>query len=118
MLSINNEYTAYMIGLIQSDGSLSELDRNRGKVSIELNKNDSNILVELHNFIESLGIHCGLYERIRDTQFKKDYKSVVIYICNKEFRKFISRYIHVGYKSHLVRFPSDLESSNIRHYIR
>lgn len=43
LFSINNEYMAYMIGLMQSDGSLSEEDRNRGRIRIELNKNDSDI---------------------------------------------------------------------------
>lgn len=118
MLNINNEPIAYMIGLIQSDGSVSEEDRNRGKIRIELNKNDSNILIKLYNLISSFGIHCGLNERTRDTQFKHDYKSVILSVYNLEFREFVSRYVPIGYKSHKVAFPDGLDSVNTRHYIR
>lgn len=118
LFSINNEYMAYMIGLMQSDGSLSEEDRNRGRIRIELNKNDNDILIKLYNFIESIGIHCGISERTRNTQFKNDSKSMMLSVYNLEFRTFISKYVPIGYKSYKVTFPDDLDTLNIRHYIR
>lgn len=41
--SINNEFMAYFIGFVQTDGTITEDTRNRGRISIEININDESL---------------------------------------------------------------------------
>jgi hypothetical protein len=108
---------SYFIGLIHADGCLSESKiGNKGKLSIELKADDSSILTSLGVIS---GKKYGTYERIRDTNFKKNYKSKVLYICDLEFRRYLkSLGMIAGKKDRLVTPPKEaIDFDYIRGYL-
>lgn len=116
--SINNEFIAYFIGFVQTDGTITEQSRNRGRISIEINSGDRNLLEQMKEELNKLGLNATLGERTRDTQFKVDYQSVILRVFDLEFRQFISNYIPSGKKSDTVQFVKDIDSTYIKHYVR
>lgn len=59
-----NENESYIFGLLITDGNLSLNTRNRGKVTLEINKRDEDIIEKLFNLIPNSKIH----ERVRNTK--------------------------------------------------
>lgn len=92
-----------------ADGTIEESSRNRGKVAIELSYKDGELLNKL---AKVLPCKCHIRERVRDTNFKKDYKSVSLIIYDYDFRKFLKYYIPVGKKSNKVLIPENLPKTD------
>lgn len=67
-LDILNKEHAYIIGLLQSDGNLSEYTRNRGRIILELNKKDKSILEKISTFFDC---HVSITERCRNIVIKE-----------------------------------------------
>jgi hypothetical protein len=118
LIDINSEFFAYIIGLFQTDGSLTETTRNRGKLSIELNKKDEKILYIIQEELKKYGITSTITYRKRNTNFKDNYESTVLNIFDFSFRIFLKRYIPVGKKSDIIKIPKDLKFEYQKHYIR
>ena len=77
-----NKEESYIYGLLITDGSLSLYDRNRGRVSLEVNMIDEDIVYKLCNLIPNSHHR----ERTRNTNFKKDYTTKIFSNTRKEFR--------------------------------
>lgn len=73
---------SYVYGLLITDGSLSLEERNRGKVRLEVSEKDRDIVEKLYNFIPNSSI----MSRTRDTNFSKEYNSIIFSNSRKEFR--------------------------------
>lgn len=94
----------YFIGLFQTDGTLYETTRNRGKITIELSKKDEDILRELN---EKLPVKSSLLYRTRNTNFKDDYSSAKLVIYDLEYRNKIKEFcsIKAGKKDDSIGMP-------------
>lgn len=76
------DFESYLFGLLITDGSLYLTTRNRGRVTIELNKKDEDIITKLYNSIPNSHIR----RRVRNTNFKENYETVCFSNTRKEFR--------------------------------
>lgn len=103
MMDLTKPEHAYFFGLLQSDGTFYETTRNRGRISLELQRSDSAILAKLS---EMLPVSSTIMHRDRDTNFKKNYHSDVLCIFDWDFRKEMkSLGLPVGKKHEIVRPP-------------
>ena len=94
---------SYIIGFIQADGHLIKASRGRGKMSIELSFRDGAILRKIKKIIP---VYSYIKTRIRNTNFKKNYKSISLLVCDKNFRDTINYYgIPYGKKSDIIKPP-------------
>lgn len=86
-----NAKESYIYGLLLADGSIyfsHSKDRavdNRGRVSLEVNSRDKDIVIKLFNLIPNSHIR----ERTRNTNFKKDYTTCSFVNAQKEFRDWL-----------------------------
>lgn len=62
---------SYVFGLLVTDGHLELMERNRGRVQLEVNEKDKDICEKLFHLIPD----SHLTSRERDTNFKNSYKS-------------------------------------------
>lgn len=98
-----NEFMSYLYGLLQTDGNLYETSRNRGRISLELKKEDEVLLEEINN---QLKINSYITERTKNTNFSKNYTSVCLKIYDLDFRKNIKSFgFPVGKKSEIIEPP-------------
>lgn len=102
-----NQLDSYLYGLILTDGSISFQSRNRGKISIELNIKDKELLQKIQTQIPN----CKISHRTRNTNFKQHSQTVVLNNYQKEFRdKFINYGIPTMNKSIIGTVPNQLYS--------
>ena len=80
-----NKQESYIYGLLITDGSMYLDSRNRGKVTLEVTEKDRDIVEKLVTIVPNSYIH----KRERDTNFKKNYKSVIFANYQLEFRQFL-----------------------------
>lgn len=94
---------AYMFGFIQADGHLQQNTRNRGKLQIELQESDRDVL---EKFKEIIPFNTFLSTRTRDTNFKDNYTSAILVIHNQQFREGLIRIgLTYGKKSDIISAP-------------
>lgn len=108
---------SYFFGFVQTDGSLSRFGRfpNKGKLQIEVGEKDLHILKSFRKLFPS--VYSSVSPRVRDTNFKNNYRSYVLGIFNMAFRKEINQLgIPYGKKSEIISPPND--DFNERDYIR
>jgi hypothetical protein len=109
-MSLENPFYAYLFGFAQTDGHLYEQSRNRGKLSIEISKQDEEIL---ESFKRYLPFNSSIRRRVRTTNFGKNYESVVWTICDKRFRDCLKDWgFPVGKKSEIIKTPCASYSQN------
>jgi hypothetical protein len=102
-LDLMNPVHAYMYGLIQTDGHLSQGTRNRGKLQIEMNYRDVDILEQLASAIP---YYSSISTRTRSTNFSPEHKSATLCVCAKEFRdELVSVGMVYGKKSETMDVP-------------
>lgn len=80
---MNLEEKSYIYGLLGTDGSLSLSERNRGKITLEVNSRDSDIIEKLYHLIPNSKMH----ERTRNTNFKENYTTTIFSNHRLEFRQ-------------------------------
>jgi hypothetical protein len=103
-LDLMNPVHAYLYGLIQTDGHLSQDTRNRGKLQIELNFKDAEILEQLASAIP---FHTNISTRTRSTNFSSSLTSTILCVYAKEFRdELVSLGMMVGKKSEKICVPA------------
>jgi len=90
---------SYLVGLLQSDGHF-----NGKYFSIELSAKDSDIIYKLHSSMKDSSI----YYRTRDTNFVKNYKSIILNFYNKKLIKKLGPFIPIGKKSSLITCPKEI----------
>lgn len=102
-LNLKKPEHSYLMGLIQTDGTLSKYTRNRGRLSIELKYIDRDILKKIAPLFV---VHTYVCNRIRDTNFTKNYKSIILHVYAKEIREsFFRAGLPVGRKHHIIKPP-------------
>lgn len=102
-ITLEDPNYSYMFGFMQSDGSLYEGTRNRGKLTVELKQTDRHILDEFQSI---LPYNSSVRERTRKTNFSNSSTSVIWTVCMKEFRDTIKDWgMPVGKKSNLIDLP-------------
>lgn len=108
--------TSYLIGLIQTDGHLSQSTRNRGKLTIELSDLDRDIIYKIAKLIP---YDYSIFKRKRETNFSDHSSSIGLRVCNQEFRKWINESgVPYGKKSLIVEPPLHLKELSVDDYIR
>lgn len=103
MLDLTKDYDSYLFGLILTDGNLYFNTRNRGKVQIELSYDDKDIIekIQKHFYYKSY-----INTRNRDTNFIKNYKSIIWSCHQQEFREELLKLgIPKNNKSELANVP-------------
>jgi hypothetical protein len=108
------EEHSYLIGFLQGDGSHSKQTRNRGKIVIEIAKQDIDILDKIEGLL-SKTVYVGRGGRQRNTNFKNNYESASLTVCNWSFRQEIAKDVPIGYKSMIIQPPNWVIP---KHYIR
>ena len=83
-----NNFESYLFGLILTDGSIYLTTRNRGKITIELQKSDIQLLYDIQKQIPESKVNT----RKRDTNFKKDYESGIWSNYQSSFRETMFSY--------------------------
>lgn len=103
-ISLNVPHYAYLYGFIQTDGHLYETSRDRGKVSIEVSKQDEYIL---QAFKAIVPFYSSLTERERATNFSHSHTSVIWRVYDQRFRHLLELWgLPKGCKSNLIKPPS------------
>lgn len=99
---LSKELFSYLYGIFITDGNLWLSTRNRGKITLEVNINDESLLLKMAELIPNSYVNY----RVRDTNFKKQYKSVIFSNCNLWFRKiFIDSGFPIRDKTVLANTP-------------
>lgn len=80
---------SYFIGFAHADGHLRDDTRNRGRFTIEIKRDDEDIL---QSFKSLLDVNSVLGSRTRDTNFKKEFKSSFLRVCSLPFRDMLKEY--------------------------
>jgi len=101
-----NKDTSYLIGLFQSDGSMSKGAGNKGKAQLEISVKDEDIIYKIKDIIP---YNYGIRKRARNIVIKEKkylHESINISICNIEFRKFLEdNGVPYGKKSKIIEVP-------------
>lgn len=86
-----NNQESYIYGLLLADGNIylshakeRRID-NRGRVTLEVNEKDKDIVVKLFSIIPNSKIS----QRTRDTNYKKNYSTFTFYNGQREFREWL-----------------------------
>lgn len=82
-INLDNPHYAYLFGFIQTDGHLYQNTRDRGRVSIEVNKKDEDILWAFKSLIP---FNSSITERVRKTNLSRNHTSVIWRVYDKQFR--------------------------------
>lgn len=104
-----NSNLSYFIGFVMADGTFQEGSRNRGRITIEIKREDEQLLKDISNILP-----CNSYIRYRErtTNFKEGYKSALLSIYDYDFRQFVKQYIPLGKKSDITYIPKDVNISD------
>lgn len=108
---------SYFFGFVQTDGNLNKpfKERNKGRLRIELGKEDLHILKSFRQLFPS--VFSSITSRVRDTNFKTNHRSYTFNIYDLKFREELYRLgVPYGKKSGDISFPKDNFSE--RDYIR
>jgi hypothetical protein len=98
------DHHAYFLGLLVTDGTISESTRNRGRVSFELAISDVGVLSEL---ARRMPYRASLHERCRTTNFRANYRSGVLCFFDLGLRRGLADLGYsAGRKSLTVASPS------------
>ncbi|MFS0885112.1 hypothetical protein [Aeromicrobium sp. 179-A 4D2 NHS] len=95
---------SYILGLLQTDGHHQSGGGQKGKITLELNSRDRQVLEDISDF---LPCNSSVLDRTRDTQFKVDYTSSTLAFSSLEMRKLFAEVgLLVGRKSKSIAPPS------------
>lgn len=114
--SIDNEYKSYWLGFIFADGWIYAPSKNKtGCIGIELKQSD---IDHLRRFNKDISGNYKISTRIRNTNFKKSYKSCYIRIYSRKIAEDLINLGAVPNKSLIKKFPDCIPQNLIRHFIR
>jgi len=108
---------SYFFGFVQTDGNLNKpfRERNKGRLRIELGKEDLYILRSFRRLFPL--VFSSITSRVRDTNFKTNYRSYTFNIYDLKFREELYRLgVPHGKKSEDISSPKGNFSE--RDYIR
>jgi len=117
-----NKDTSYMIGLFQTDGSMSLTypHRMKGKFQLELSIKDEDIIYKLEKLIP---YHVGIRKRIRNKVLNgysyNNNETIDLSVCSLDFRNFLLESgIPYGKKSKIIKPPLHIPNLSISDYVR
>ena len=94
---------AYLFGFLQADGSLSKGTKNKGRMCVELNIKDAEILEKFKSLVP---VYSSIGFRQRDTNFKKGVESVLWRFYDQDLRGILNDFgLPYGNKSRIVAPP-------------
>lgn len=95
---------AYAFGFLQADGHLAQYSRNRGRLSVEIKKEDSPLLKVLQTLFS---VYSSITFRKRDTNFKDGAESACWKLCDRGVRESLHALgLPYGRKSKIVGLPN------------
>jgi len=104
MIELRRPDHSYFYGFVLCDGHLHEYERNRGRLALELKRGDEDIILAFNKMFPSVS---KISYRTRDTNFKLQYPTVTLSICNRDFREHIKSLGYLpGSKSNLINVPN------------
>jgi hypothetical protein len=104
MFDTSSPEFSYIVAFLQSDGHHSEGTRNKGRIQVELNIRDVDILEAMRTHIP---YNTSLRFRTRDTNFSANYTSAILSIHAQEARATLKDYgVLVGRKSAIITPPA------------
>ncbi|MFB6838210.1 LAGLIDADG family homing endonuclease [Streptomyces sp. NPDC056361] len=113
-MNVKDPEYAYMLGFLQADGHLSEQTRHRGRLTVEVNVRDVDILREFQRLTP---YNSSITERTRSTNFSKEHHSAIWSLCALEARTTLNQAgLPYGRKSTKIK-PPRVEFSR-RDYLR
>ncbi|MEU3037237.1 hypothetical protein [Streptomyces griseoaurantiacus] len=105
---------AYMFGFLQADGHLHQGPGQKGRLAVEVNVRDIDIL---HAFQKLTPYNSSVRERIRSTNFAATHHSALWTLCSLEARTRINELgLPYGRKSFTITAPTS--DFSVRDYIR
>lgn len=103
---LNTPINSYVFGFLQSDGHLGSHKKSglkKGKLNIELSFKDRDILLLIQKCID---VETSFSSRIRNTNFKENYKSCKLSFHSTEFREALHKLgLPIGKKSAIIKPP-------------
>lgn len=103
MFDLTKPEIAYLIGLLQTDGSHHGSLDAKGKVVLELSARDASVLPRLASV---LPCYSSIRRRTRDTNFSKGYESVALSFFDQEVRRALAATgVPPGRKSQTIAPP-------------
>lgn len=103
MLELKNPSHAYFFGFIQADGHLRRIKGNKGALTVELSCQDRWLLEQ---FAQLVPVYSSISTRMRKTNFKDVYESVVWVVYDLAFRQtLLALGMQEGRKSGIVNPP-------------
>jgi len=94
---------AYMLGFLQADGHLQGSDETKGQLTVELGVQDKPLL---ESFRDLFPCPVGMWERVRDTNFKRGSHTAVLAVSDQEARRILhANGVPYGKKSGSVSPP-------------
>jgi len=121
LFKLSDPFYCYLFGFLQADGSYEEDPGKRGgirrgRVRIELSHVDVGLLKAIQQL---LPVNSSLRARVRDTNFKKNYKSSILSISNIIFREKVKKLgLLPGKKSLTAKPPHPISNDNHKNYLR
>lgn len=110
---------SYMIGLFQTDGSLSKGIGKKGKFQLELSSKDEDIIYKIDKFIS---YNSSITKRRKKSSINGHHynnETILLRICDLNFRNHLVEWgIPYGKKSKIIKPPLHLENLSIPDYIR
>jgi intein/homing endonuclease len=101
--SFMDSFSAYLIGLAQTDGHLRDGTGKKGSFTIELQYSDLDILQKISHRLEC---NYSITSRERDTNFKKKYRSVILNVYDLKFREWLKENGMISGKKSDIISPS------------
>lgn len=114
-----NKDTSYMIGLFQTDGSMSLEGKNKGRFRLELSSRDEDIIYKLEKIIPYKYTTRKRRRKISIKEHDYNNETIQLTVYNLNFRnELLSWGIPYGKKSKIIKPPLHLENLSIKDYVR
>jgi len=110
---------SYMIGLFQTDGSLSKGKGKKGKFQLELSSKDEDIIYKIEKFITYKSSITKKRKKSSINGYHYNIETILLRVCDLNFRNQLVEWgIPYGRKSKIIQPPLHLENLSIPDYIR
>lgn len=106
---MNKKLYSYLFGLFGTDGNVKRTSDNNHISSLVLELIDQDIIEKIANILPD----CSISERTRNTNFKKNYHSYILYCHNKEFLSWCEENnFPLQDKTNIINIPKEYEEKD------
>lgn len=100
---------SYLFGLFGTDGSIKRTSDNNHIRSLTLELIDKDIIEKISSILPN----CSISDRVRDTNFKREYHSYILYCHNKDFINWCEENnFPIQDKTNIINVPKEYEESS------